>query len=179
MGVSGSGKSAVGAAAADRLGWAFAEGDDAHPAANRAKMAAGTPLTDEDRWPWLDALAAWIAERARAGQSGVLTCSALRAAYRDVLRGGGPDVRFLYLNVPEPELARRLRQRTGHFAGPSLLSSQLATLEPLGADELGDRPGGGAVIDGAAGSVEQVADRAVRTVRRWLDDAPDDAPGAS
>jgi gluconokinase len=137
MGVSGCGKSTVAAELVTRTGWAFAEGDTFHPAANVAKMSAGHPLTDEDRWPWLHTLADWIGEHERAGQSVVVTCSALRRAYRDVLREGHPSVRFAHITVPEQVLADRLAHRTGHYMPASLLASQLETLEPLQADEPG------------------------------------------
>jgi gluconokinase len=137
MGVSGCGKSTVMARVADRFGWPSAEADDFHPAANVAKMAAGRPLTDEDRWPWLRALAAWIGEREDAGEDGVVTCSALKRSYRDRLRDGHPSVRFVHLAVDPPVLERRMAQRPGHYMPPSLLPSQLATLEALQPDEPG------------------------------------------
>lgn len=135
MGVSGAGKTTVGRALAARLGWPFLDADDLHPAANVAKMAAGQPLTDADRDPWLDAvgerLAAWAAE----GRSGVVACSALRRRYRDRLATACEGVRFLHLDVP-PEVAReRVRRRAGHFMPSSLLDSQYATLEPVAEDE--------------------------------------------
>jgi gluconokinase len=133
MGVSGSGKSTVGARLAQRLGWDFAEGDDFHPAANVAKMAAGQPLTDADREPWLAAIAAWIDAELEAGRRGVITCSALKRGYRDRLRRA--DVRFVYLRVARGELERRLTSRPGHFMPARLLDSQLAVLEPPAADE--------------------------------------------
>ena len=137
MGVSGSGKSTVMARMVERFAWRSAEADDFHPAANVAKMAAGHPLTDEDRWPWLRALAAWIGEREAAGEHGVITCSALTRQYRDVLRDGHPSVRFVHLTAGPEVLTRRMEQRQGHFMPPSLLGSQLATLEALGPDEPG------------------------------------------
>jgi carbohydrate kinase (thermoresistant glucokinase family) len=133
MGVSGSGKSTVGARLAQRLGWDFAEGDDFHPAANVAKMAAGQPLSDADREPWLAAIAAWIDAELQAGHRGVITCSALKRDYRDKLRRA--DVRFVYLRVARAELERRLTGRPGHFMPATLLDSQLAALEPPSADE--------------------------------------------
>ncbi len=136
MGVSGSGKSTVGAALAAALGVPFADGDDFHPDSNRQAMAAGIPLTDADREPWLAALRAWAA--ARDGGC-VLACSALRRAYRDVLRGAGPDVVFVHLDVPAATLRSRMLARAGHFMPASLLDSQLSTLEPLGHDEPGVR----------------------------------------
>lgn len=132
MGVSGSGKSHVGAALARACGVDFVEGDGLHPAANIAKMSAGIPLDDADRQPWLEAVAVAIATH--RGQGVVLACSALRRAYRDVLRGADPALRLLYLCVPHDELARRLRERK-HFMPASLLDSQLATLEEPAADE--------------------------------------------
>jgi gluconokinase len=137
MGVSGSGKTTVAVELARRLGWEFAEGDDHHPAANVEKMRAGTPLDDADREPWLRGLAGWIAERERAGTSCVLTCSALKRSYRDLLRQGNDSVFFTHVEVPETVLAERLAQRTDHYMPPSLLTSQLASLEPLQDDEPG------------------------------------------
>jgi len=134
MGVSGSGKTTVAMRLAQALGWDFLEGDSLHPPANIAKMSAGHPLDDDDRWPWLDAIADWMAQRLRDGRSGVVACSALRRVYRDRLRQAGSGVRFAYLHVARDELARRMRERQ-HFMPPSLLDSQLATLEVPGADE--------------------------------------------
>ncbi|WP_327115186.1 gluconokinase [Nocardia sp. NBC_01730] len=135
MGVSGSGKSTVGTRLADALGIEYAEGDDFHPAANVAKMAAGTPLDDADRAPWLDAVAAWMTEHTEQG--GVVSCSALKRSYRDRLRAAVPEAFFVHLAVPRIELARRMTGRRGHFMPPNLLDSQLAALEPLAADENG------------------------------------------
>jgi gluconokinase len=137
MGVSGSGKTTVARAVAGRLGWLFAEGDDFHSAANVAKMSAGSPLTDDDRWPWLRSLADWIGEREAAGEDAVLTCSALKRSYRDLLDDGHPSVRFVHVTVNAETLRRRLEQRRGHYMPASLLDSQLAALEPLGPDEPG------------------------------------------
>ncbi|GAC1440702.1 MAG: gluconokinase [Mycobacteriales bacterium] len=137
MGVSGSGKTTVAQAAAKELGWVFAEGDDFHPPANVAKMHAGIPLTDDDRWPWLRALAAWIGEREAAGQDCVLTCSALKRVYRDLLRDGHPSVRFVHVTASAETIRRRLELRRGHYMPASLLDSQLADLEPLAPDEPG------------------------------------------
>ena len=139
MGPSGCGKTTVMHELARRLGWPTAEGDDFHPAANVSKMAAGRPLTDEDRWPWLDAVAAWIGDQEAAGRSAIITCSALRRSYRDRLRRGHPSAWFAELAVPKAELARRVRARYHRYMPASLLESQLATLEPLGADEPGAR----------------------------------------
>lgn len=136
MGVSGSGKTSVGAALAARLGCGFEEGDTLHPAANIAKMRAGIPLDDADRAPWLDAVAAWIADRMAAGAGGVVACSALKRAYRDRLRrAGGAALRFVLIDPPPDVLRDRLGARTGHFMPASLLDSQLATLERPAPDE--------------------------------------------
>lgn len=136
MGVSGSGKTTVAQAVVERLGWPYAEADDFHPQANKDKMAAGHPLTDEDRLPWLQALAAWAGERHAAGESTVTTCSALRRSYRDVLRAGAPGTLCVHLAGDKHELLGRMRGRE-HFFPPELLESQLDTLEPLAPDEDG------------------------------------------
>jgi gluconokinase len=133
MGVSGCGKSTVGGVLAGRLGWEMGEGDDLHPAANVAKMAAGHPLTDDDRWPWLALVRGWIDEHIEAGQPGVITCSALKRSYRDILRS--EHVVFVYLSGTRDQLLARLAARHGHFMPVSLLDSQLADLEPPGPDE--------------------------------------------
>nr|WP_295045350.1 gluconokinase [uncultured Paracoccus sp.] len=150
MGVSGSGKTTTGTALAERMGWAFVEGDSFHPEANVRKMAEGTPLDDADRAPWLHALADQIAAADARGDSLVLGCSALKRAYRDILRGGAPRVRFLHIHGSRDLLAERLDHRAGHFFPPKLLDSQLATLEPLAADE------DGAVVDLALPVDDQV-----------------------
>jgi gluconokinase len=137
MGVSGVGKTSVAAEIVSRTGWAFVEGDDLHPEANRAKMAAGTPLDDADRWPWLRRIAAWIGEQEAAGRDAVVTCSALKRSYRDLLRDGHPSERFVHLLAAPALLQTRVDNRRGHYMPPSLLGSQLATLEPLGPDEPG------------------------------------------
>lgn len=137
MGVSGAGKTSVLAALADQLGWPMLEGDALHPPANVARMAAGIALTDEDRAPWLAAVSAWIAEREAARQSSLVTCSALKRRYRDVLRRGHPSVWFVHLQAPRAVLDARIRTRAGHFMPASLLGSQLDALEPLGSDEPG------------------------------------------
>ena len=137
MGVSGSGKTVLARGLAERLRWPFQEGDDLHPAANVEKMSRGEPLTDEDRRPWLDALGSWLDARTRAGESAVLTCSALRRSYRDRLRDGRPGVRFCHLAVDADALRERLELRRGHYLPASLLPSQLATFEPLQPDEPG------------------------------------------
>lgn len=135
MGVSGCGKTTVASALARRLGWDFIEADQLHSAANVAKMAAGTPLTDADRWPWLDAIAARI-EAARAGRRPcVVACSALKRRYRERLAGGHRDVRFVYLKGEFNTVASRLADRTGHYMPLSLLESQYEALEEPGAEE--------------------------------------------
>jgi gluconokinase len=139
MGVSGVGKTTVGRGLASALGWTFAEGDDFHPAANVAKMAAGVPLSDDDRWPWLQAIGDWADERLAEGRSAVVTCSALKRSYRDRLRAGRPTLRFCEIDAPADVLGARVERRSGHYMPASLLPSQLATLEPLGADEPGVR----------------------------------------
>ncbi|WP_166645661.1 gluconokinase [Curtobacterium flaccumfaciens] len=133
MGVSGSGKSTVAAMVAEQLGWDFAEGDAMHPQANVDKMHAGTPLTDDDRWPWLDVVAAWIRDHLDRGVPGVVTCSALKRSYRDVLRA--PGVVFVHVAGDGSLIQDRMSQRSGHFMPTSLLASQLATLEPPQPDE--------------------------------------------
>jgi gluconokinase len=135
MGVAGSGKSLIGAALARSLNVAFIEGDDLHSAANVARMASGIPLTDEDRRDWLAALAERIRQAKKAGVGLVVTCSALRRSYRDVLRGAASDVRFIFLDGPRVLIAQRLKNRTGHYMPPSLLDSQFATLEVPMIDE--------------------------------------------
>jgi gluconokinase len=135
MGVSGAGKTTLGQALAARLRHRFIEGDALHPPANVAKMSAGSPLDDEDRWPWLRACAAELAEAARQG-GGVLACSALKRRYRDLLRERvGAPVLFVLPELPVADLRRRLGERRGHYMPPGLLDSQLAALEPPDADE--------------------------------------------
>jgi len=138
MGVAGSGKSTVAAAVAGRAGAIFLDADDFHPASNTAKMQAGMPLTDDDRWPWLVVLGDEIAQRLESGQSVVMACSALKRSYRDVLRKrGGEGVTFALLHGSPELLASRIGARAGHFMPTALLDSQLATLEHLEADERG------------------------------------------
>jgi carbohydrate kinase (thermoresistant glucokinase family) len=133
IGVSGSGKSTVAGLLAGRLGWDIEEGDDLHPAASVERMRSGHPLDDEDRWPWLAKIAEWIGEHTSAGQPGIITCSALRKSYREVLRG--EHVVFVYLAGTREEIARRLTRRHGHYMPASLLDSQFEALEPPGPDE--------------------------------------------
>jgi gluconokinase len=135
MGVSGSGKSTVGAAIAQRLRVPFGDADDFHPPANVAKMSAGHALDDHDRWPWLEAIGEWLAAHAETG--GVMSCSALKRHYRDQLRHHAPAVTFLHLDGSHEVIAARQASRPGHFMPASLLHSQFATLEPLAPDERG------------------------------------------
>jgi gluconokinase len=135
MGVSGCGKSTIGALVAARLGWEFEDADWFHPVSNVDKMHSGIPLTDEDRWPWLDAVATWIDKTRRSGGHGVVACSALKRSYRDILIGKRSDVRLVYLKGDETLIARRLATRHEHFMPRSLLHSQFEALEEPGPDE--------------------------------------------
>jgi gluconokinase len=135
MGVSGAGKSVVGALFAHALGVEFVEGDADHPPENVARMSAGTPLTDKDRRPWLAAIAVRLDAARRAGVGLVVSCSALKRSYRDVLRAGRDDLQFVFLDGPRAPLEQRLARRSGHFMPASLLDSQLAILEPPSPDE--------------------------------------------
>lgn len=157
MGVAGTGKSTVATVLAERLGWTFAEGDDFHSEANVTKMSAGVPLTDADRWPWLDAIVAWTAEQDQAGRDTVVTCSALRRIYRDRLRTAPGTTVFVHLTGDPELLSQRMQARQRHFMPASLLSSQLATLEPLQPDEPG------MVVDVGA-AVEDVVARAIQAL---------------
>jgi gluconokinase len=134
-GVSGSGKSTVGALLAGRLGWRFADADDFHPAANVAKMRARIPLTDADRWPWLRVIGAWMDERIAEHESAVVTCSALKRSYRHLLLDGRPQAQMVFLAPDREVLARRLAARHGHFFPEQLLGSQFTDLEPPQPDE--------------------------------------------
>ena len=135
MGVSGSGKTTVGELIAARTGWPWLDADTLHSPANVRKMAGGTPLTDADRWPWLADVAHWIADRRRAGEPGVVGCSALKRAYRDRLRAADPDLRIVYLAADRDTLVDRLEHRRDHFFPRALLEGQLDDLEPPGPDE--------------------------------------------
>lgn len=137
MGVSGSGKTTIAEGVVSHTGMTFAEADTFHPRANIAKMESGVALTDEDRRPWLEALNAWMRERSAGGDSTVITCSALRRSYRDVLRAGLPALHFVHLDGPAEVIRERITSRRGHFMPPELLQSQLDLLEPLDADESG------------------------------------------
>lgn len=155
MGVSGSGKSTIGAALASALGRPFVDGDALHPPANIAKMSAGTPLSDADRWPWLDA----VGERLTTDPAIIAACSALRRRYRDRLRSHCPQTCFVHLSVDEQVLEQRIRARAGHFMPPELLRSQLDTLEGLQPDE------SGLTVD-ATGSARQVVAQIMDEVGR-------------
>ncbi len=135
MGVSGSGKSTIASMLAQRLHWVYEDADWFHPQSNIEKMHHGEPLNDEDRWPWLRAIAAWIDETRRAGGHGVVACSALKRAYRDILIGNRPDVRLVFLKGDHDLIARRIAARADHFMPTMLLDSQFAALEEPQADE--------------------------------------------
>jgi gluconokinase len=151
MGVAGTGKTTIGPLLAARLGVPYAEGDDFHPQANIAKMSAGVPLEDADRWPWLDAIGSWAHDR--AGLGGVVSCSALKRSYRDRLRAAAPGVVFVHLSGDRALIEDRMSHRQGHFMPTALLDSQFATLQPLGADEAG-------VTVSVAGTPEEITERA-------------------
>jgi carbohydrate kinase (thermoresistant glucokinase family) len=135
MGVSGCGKTTIAELLSRELGWSYRDGDEFHPKANVEKMHSGTPLTDDDRWPWLKAIAAWIDERRNAGEHAIVTCSALKRAYRDILIGPHKDVGLIYLKGTEALIAERLSKRQHHFMPKGLLHSQFQTLQEPGADE--------------------------------------------
>jgi gluconokinase len=170
MGVSGSGKSTIADKLAERLSWTYEDGDRFHPASNVAKMSAGHPLTDEDRWPWLQAIADEIDRLCMAGEHAVIACSALKRAYRDVLVHGRSDVRIVYLDGTQQLIAHRLAQRKGHFMPPGLLESQFGTLQP---PDAGERP----VTVSIDASVEAIVDDIVRQLR--LHRADHGAPGSN
>lgn len=157
MGVAGTGKTTIGPLLAARLGVPYAEGDDFHPQANISKMSAGVPLTDEDRWPWLDAIGSWA--HGRAGLGGVVSSSALKRSYRDRLRAAAPGVVFVHLTGDRELVEERMSHRQGHFMPTALLDSQFAALQQLEADEAG------AVVD-VAGGPEQIAARAVAALEQ-------------
>lgn len=165
MGVSGSGKTTIARGAAERLGWEMLEGDSFHPPANVEKMSHGIPLTDEDRWPWLRAIAAEVDRLRGEGRSAAVACSALKRAYRDVLLGGHPDGMLVYLQGSPELIARRMAARKNHFMPPKLLESQFATLEPPGPDE---RP----IIVSIEPPPEVIIDEVVRRVRERMQAEP-------
>lgn len=158
MGVAGTGKTTVGRLLADALALPYAEGDAFHPPANVAKMSAGIPLDDTDRWPWLDSIGEWM--RNRAGLSGgVIAASSLKRAYRDRLRAIAPGTVFVHLTGERPLIEERMAARKGHFMPTTLLDSQFATLEPLQGDELG-------VLVNVSGSPQEITTRALAALRR-------------
>ena len=158
MGVSGSGKSTIAQKLAERLGWRYEDGDKFHPASNVAKMSAGQPLTDEDRQPWLQAIAGEIDRICEAGQRAVIACSALKHAYRDILVHGRSDVRIIFLKGTQALIAHRLAMRKGHFMPAGLLDSQFKTLEP---PDQSERP----VTVSIDASVETIIDDIVRQLK--------------
>ncbi|WP_371619882.1 gluconokinase [Streptomyces sp. NBC_00454] len=157
MGVAGTGKSTVGRLLADSLALPYAEGDAFHPAANVAKMSAGTPLDDRDRWPWLDAIGDWMRNRA-CHSGGVISASALKRVYRDRLRATAPGTVFVHLTGERTLIEERMAARKGHFMPTTLLDSQFATLEPLQADEPG-------VLVDVSGTPAEITERALAALR--------------
>ncbi|MCP3817242.1 gluconokinase [Streptomyces sp. A3M-1-3] len=157
MGVAGTGKTTIGPLLAQALGVPYAEGDDFHSPANISKMSAGTPLDDEDRGPWLDAIGAWA--HSRAGRGGVVSSSALKRTYRDRLRAAAPEAVFLHLTGDRELIEQRMAERKGHFMPAALLDSQYAALQPLQDDEAG-------VAVDVSGTPEAITDRAVAALRR-------------
>ncbi|MEM5438425.1 gluconokinase [Paraburkholderia diazotrophica] len=158
MGVSGAGKTRIGELLAERLNCSFTDGDAFHSAANKEKMHHGIPLTDEDRWPWLRTIRAAIEEKQKANETAVFTCSSLKRSYRDILRDGDKDVCFVYLKGTHELLAQRLQTRTGHFFDPSLLQSQLDTLEEPSEDE--------AITVSIELTPEQIVDETLAQIKR-------------
>ncbi|MFC5391509.1 gluconokinase [Bosea vestrisii] len=158
MGVASSGKTSLGERLAERLGWPFRDADSFHPPANVAKMSSGIPLTDEDRKPWLAAIAAWIDDLRATGGNGIVTCSALKKAYREVIVGDRPDVALVYLRGSRELIGERMAARQHHFMPPSLLDSQFATLEEPGADE---KP----LVVQVEASKEAIVEQVVRELR--------------
>lgn len=163
MGVAGTGKTTIGPLLAARFGVPYAEGDDFHPPANIAKMSAGIPLGDEDRWPWLDAIGEWAHER--AGLGGVVSSSALKRSYRDRLRAAAPGVVFVHLTGDRALIEDRMSHREGHFMPTALLDSQFATLQPLGEDEFG-------VTVEVSGSPEEITEQAVTALAALVEPTP-------
>ena len=157
MGVAGCGKSTVAEAIRDRMGYVMAEGDDFHPQANIDKMSAGIPLTDEDRWPWLRVINSWMVARDSIGESTVVSSSALKRSYRDVLRENVP-VFFVHLSGTPELIGERIAARKGHFMPPALLPSQFAALEPLQPDEPG-------IEISIEGTMEEMIERAIAAVK--------------
>lgn len=156
MGVTGAGKTTIGQLLAERLGVTYAEADSFHPPTNVAKMASGQALDDDDRHPWLAAVADWITARSRTGEGGVVSCSALKYRYRDLLRQAYPEVWFLHLDVERDLITRRVTRRRDHFMPAALVDSQFQTLEPLRSDEAG------AIVDASAPPDDIVATAVAR-----------------
>lgn len=165
MGVSGSGKTTVAAGLARQEGWILLEGDQFHPPANIAKMKAGIPLEDADRWPWLRAIAARMDELRAAGQSAVVACSALKRAYRDILIGDRPDTMLVYLRGSRDLIGGRMAARKGHFMPPALLDSQFATLEE---PDAGENP----IIADIGGPASDVTEDVIRQVSARRETVP-------
>ncbi|MFD5497456.1 gluconokinase [Streptomyces sp. GDS52] len=163
MGVAGTGKTTIGPLLATRFDVPYAEADDFHPESNIVKMSAGTPLTDEDRLPWLDAIGDWA--HGRSGLGGVVSCSALKRSYRDRLRAAAPGVVFVHLTGDRALIEDRMSHREGHFMPTALLDSQFATLQPLGKDEFG-------VAVDVSGSPEEIAEQAVTALSALAEPAP-------
>lgn len=159
MGVSGSGKSTIAVMIAERLGYTFAEADNFHSPDSVKKMESGIALQDDDRWPWLERLGTWMSGKAHAGESTVITCSALKRSYRDVLREGAHDVDFIHLHGSVDLIRDRMAGRSGHYMPVSLLQSQVDTLEPLGEDEHG-------IIVDLAKTPEQIVDEAIAWLKK-------------
>ena len=155
MGVSGAGKTTIGTLLGEKLGLPYRDGDDLHPQANIAKMAAGHALDEADRWPWLALVSEWLGERPAGG---IIGCSALKRSYRDLIRSAAPDTVFIHVHGSREVLEKRMHERDGHFMPASLLDSQLATLEPLGDDEAGT------VVD-----IDAAPDVVAGTAARWLE----------
>jgi gluconokinase len=166
MGVSGSGKSTIADKLAERLNWKYEDGDKFHPLSNVAKMSAGQPLTDDDRWPWLQAIADEIDRVCKARERAVIACSALKRAYRDILVHGRNDVRIIFLKGTQELIAARLNLRKGHFMPPGLLASQFKTLEPPGTEE-----------NPVTVSIDASVDAIVDDIVRQLGLSPADAKG--
>jgi gluconokinase len=166
MGVSGSGKSTIADKLAERLSWKYEDGDKFHPLSNVAKMSAGQPLTDDDRWPWLQAIADEIDRVCKARERAVIACSALKRAYRDILVHGRNDVRIIFLKGTQELIAARLNLRKGHFMPPGLLASQFKTLEPPGTEE-----------NPVTVSIDASVDAIVDDIVRQLGLSPADAKG--
>lgn len=161
MGVSGSGKTTLALRLSEELGLPYAEADDFHPEANIRKMSEGSPLNDDDRWPWLARIRDWMSDHAQAGRGSIVTCSALKRSYRDLLRTAKGHVLFLHVSAAPAVLRERMEHRSGHFMPASLLPSQLATLEELKPDE------DGVVLENAGTEEELVA-----AAKEWLDRHP-------